>query len=586
MDSTVEKIKEKLDIVELIGSYLKLQKTGINYRARCPFHSEKTPSFFVSPARQLFKCFGCGLGGDIFEFVKLIEGVEFGDALKILARRAGVKLPSYDPELRTARQRLYEIADLSASFFERQLEANQGGQKARKYLLKRGIKEETIKKWRLGYAPQNWRSLSDFLVGKGYSREEVVKTGLAVNPEEKNKTAYDRFRGRIIFPVFNTQSQVIGFGGRIFGEEEEKAKYLNTPNTLLYDKSKVLYGLNFAKVPIRKEDKVILTEGYTDVILSHQAGFGNTVASSGTSLTPAHLDIIKRYSDNLYTAFDMDSAGGLATQRSIEIAQRKDFNIRVIEMPKGKDPADMAVEDPKKWGKLVEEARDIFQFYFDNALDKFDSSRPEGKRKISEFILPKIKNIPNKIVQSHWIQKLSQALNVEENIIWGELEKIKFKREEAPSEGKEENKRERNRKDLLEERILSLIFKDFSNLELIKENQMDNFSEELKLIVSSLKKNEKKREASLKKLREGELKEMIDTAALRAEVDDFSEEDPKKEIILCLRELDKFNLRNKLELVSSRIKKVETEELETKEGKKKLKELINKFNEISRQLHL
>jgi DNA primase len=270
-DSQIEEIKNRLNILDLVGSYVKLSKTGINYRGICPFHSEKGPSFFVSPGRQMWKCFGCGKGGDMFEFIKEIEGVEFGDALKILAQKAGVELRRENPQIRTERQRLYEICDLSASFFEKQLNGSEWGKKAKDYLLNRGITEESLKKWRLGYSPDTWQGLSDFLVARGYKRDEIVRAGLAV-VSEKGHDSYDRFRGRIIFPIFDVNSQVIGFGARIFKEADKKetAKYINTPQTLLYDKSNVLYGINNAKVAVRKSNQCVLTEGYTDAIMCHR----------------------------------------------------------------------------------------------------------------------------------------------------------------------------------------------------------------------------------------------------------------------------------------------------------------------------
>mgnify|MGYP001583818683 FL=1 len=253
MDSQIEEIKNKLNVIDVVGSYLKLTKTGINYRGVCPFHSEKSPSFFVSPTRQMWHCFGCGLGSSIFDFVMKIEGVEFGDALRILAAKAGVQLKRENVQLRTERQRLYEICDLACRFYEKQLEASTIGKEAKEYLLKRGITEASIKKWRVGYSPDMWGELSNFLIGKGYQREEIVKAGLAIEKEGRKGDSYDRFRGRIIFPVFDLNSQPVGFGGRVFKQQNETAKYINTPQTLLYDKSGILYGLNNAKLSIRKK---------------------------------------------------------------------------------------------------------------------------------------------------------------------------------------------------------------------------------------------------------------------------------------------------------------------------------------------
>ncbi|HHE76738.1 MAG TPA: DNA primase, partial [Candidatus Parcubacteria bacterium] len=346
--SPIEEIKSRLDIVDVIKDYMKLEKAGANYRGLCPFHAEKTPSFFVSPARQIWHCFGsCSEGGDIFKFIMKIENVEFGDALKILAKRAGVELKRESPELKTERNKLYDISELACRFFETQLQESRAGREAKKYLLDRGLSEESIKKWRLGYAPDSWQGLSDFLVGRGFSREEIEKAGLSLK-SSKTGRRYDRFRGRIIFPVINLASQVIGFGGRIFrGGENNEAKYINSPATILYDKSRVLYGLDKAAMEIRKEDACILVEGYMDVILVSQAGLKNVVATSGTALTQFHLKILKRYSNNLLTAFDMDVAGNSATKRSIDIDQRFGFNIKIVDMPGRDDPADIASKSPE-----------------------------------------------------------------------------------------------------------------------------------------------------------------------------------------------------------------------------------------------
>ena len=581
MDSQIEEIKNRLNVVDVVGSYIKLTKTGINYRGVCPFHSEKKPSFFVSPSRQMWHCFGCGAGSSIFDFVMKIEGVEFGDALKILANKAGIELKKENPKLKTERQRLYEICDLACSFFEKQLGNSVWGKEAKDYLLKRGILEEGIKKWRLGYSPDTWQGLSDFLVGRGYKREEIVKAGLAV-ASDKGNNPYDRFRGRIIFPIFDLNSQVIGFGARVFKDANAKeiAKYINTPQTLLYDKSNVLYGINHAKLPIRKNNQCVIVEGYTDTIMCHQAGFENTVASSGTALTGHHLNILKRYSDNLLLAFDMDLAGNTATKRGINLAENQGFNIKVIDAYSGgKDSADIILENPKNWEDALQKARSIMDFYFDTAFEKFDKSTPQGKKEISRLILPAVKRIPNKIEQSHWVQKLSQKLDVRDEAILEELKKIKL--EDAftserlpkiqPQQGYDKEVVSFGRKKLIENKIISLILKDPENLNLIEENCHVLFCDQTKNFIESLKKGTPPEEH----------KDFLNILSLRAEVEDeedlpASRQADEQEVQLCLAQLKNIDTKEKCIKISKEIRTAEQSG-----DSQKVNALINEFNLIS-----
>lgn len=590
LNSQIEEIKNKLDVVEVLSSYIKLKKTGANWRGVCPFHSEKKPSFFVSPARQMWHCFGCGSGGSIFDFVMNIEGIEFGDALKILAQKAGVELKREDPQLTTARNKFYEICDLSCRFFEKQLESGKG-KEAEDYLLKRGIKPETIKKWRLGYSPNTWQGLCDFLVGKGYTREEIEKAGLAVKSEKSSQGFYDRFRGRIIFPVFDLNSQVVGFGARIFEKvegEEAIAKYINTPQTMLYDKSNILYGLNFAKLAVRKSNQCVVTEGYTDAIMAHQAGFENTVACSGTALTSSHLMILKRYTENLLLAFDMDIAGDSATKRGIDLAQDAGFNLKIIKQTeKDSDPADVILKDPKDWQKSLDQARSILDFYFDSTTAKYNKDIPEGKKDIARIVLPPIKRIPNKIEQSFWTQKLATLLQVKETDIIEELNKVKT---EERFEEKIEKKGitfiiPSGRKKILEEKIISLIFKDRSTLNLIDIKHLPLFSDNIKRILEDLKKENpgediKKVIDKVSQKYEGfdeSSKNFIAALSLRAEVD--YEEDAEEEIQLCLSELKSIGVKSKLKEISEEIKKAE---LEKDAGK--INNLMEQFNQLTKEL--
>jgi DNA primase len=562
LSSPIEEIKNRLDIVDVVGGYIKLHKAGVNYRAVCPFHNEKKPSFFVNPTRQIWHCFGsCSEGGDIFKFVMKIEGVEFGDALRILAQKAGVELKREPASQRTERQNLYEITELACKFFEKQLHESAAGISAKKYLLGRGVKEETIKKWRLGYAPDIWDSLTNFLIGKGYKSEDIEKAGLCIK-STKNQNNFDRFKARIIFPVFNLSSQPIGFGGRTL-KKEETAKYINSPATLLYDKSRILYGLNKAGLEIRKKNHCVLVEGYMDVIMSSQEGVENVVATSGTALTPFQLRILKRYSDNLYTAFDMDLAGDSATKRGIDLAQAEGFNVKIITMSGGKDPADVAKEG--KFVEFIEKAKTIHDFYFENTLLNFDKNTIDGKRQISKILLPVIKKISNKIEQNVWIKDLAQVLSVREEDVLEELSKINLAKEDFASEPEKE-KILKTRRELLEERLLHLLIKAPENTILIKEEDLGLFSLQTVGVIDHLRNNTELN---------GELKEKIDFLFLKADIEE--ESDPKEEFKSCFKEIKSLAVKDKLAEICRDIRTAE----QAKDNQM-VQELVKKFCHYSK----
>jgi len=583
MDSPIQEIKDRLDIVDVISGYIKLTKTGANYRALCPFHSESKPSFFVSPTRQLWRCFGCGLGGDIFAFVQQIEGIEFGDALRLLAQKAGVKLRKQDPQIQTQRKKIYELLEFAAKFYEQQLQEGKNGQKARQYLLQRGITEKSLKKWRIGFAPVSWNSLGDFLQKKGFSICLIKRAGLLL--ESKNGKIYDRFRARIIFPIFDLNSQIVGFGGRFFGslkkEEQEPAKYLNIPNTLLYNKSKILYGLDKAKVAIRKKDSCVLVEGYTDVILSHQAGVDNVAATSGTAMTLPQLTILKRYSNNLITAFDMDIAGGLATKRGIDLAQSQGFDIKVALLPEGKDPADVASLNKEQWNEIIEKSKTILDFYFENAFSSFDKTLAQNKKKISSMLLPIINRIQNKIEQSHWLKKLATELEVSEESVNQELSKYSSLSKEVEEQEEKYHKPEKTRRSLIEDRIIALILNSPEHLKLLDDSAIICLSAQMRGIIKEFKTKPKdfwKNYADLN-LNE-EQKEMLNELALVGEAEKSMEEiDSEKEIMACLGELTQIFKKDRLQELSEKIKKAEM----AKEAVK-VKKLSKEFNELAKSL--
>jgi len=590
-NSQVQQIKDRLDIVDVISNYLKLEKTGINLRACCPFHQEKTPSFFVSPQRQSFKCFGCGKFGDAFTFVQEIEGVEFIDALKILAKKAGVELShsNFSQTDKTKHQVLFDILEIATQFFEKQLQG-QKGKEVLKYLNKRGLTEQTIKKWRLGLSPNTWGALNDFLISRGFSADNIFAAGLTVKSQKTNRF-YDRFRGRIIFPVFDFNSQVVGFGARVLGTATDTAKYINTPSTALYDKSRTLYGLNFAKLSLRQKDAAILTEGYMDVILSHQANFENTVAASGTSLTNLQLKVLKRYTNNLLTAFDMDLAGGMATQRGIALAQQEGFNIKVITMAKDKDPADIILQNPELWQKAVSGAVDIMDFYFQKALSNFDKQTPQGKKQIAQYILPQIKNISNQIVQSHFVQKLAGVLNTKEDIIFSELAKTTLTQEKQYNvyNVREEIKNPlpiANRQALLEEQKLVLICKDPTCLNIFCDERNKNYEyvlSEVEQALDVLKKENPSTKAQVENILENfslenaNLKKLFSACLFKAELQEF--DDVLQAARFCQSQWLALVLKKQRQKIAIAIREAESN------GKQnEVIKLVEQFNTLSKQI--
>ena len=489
------KIKDRLDVVEVLSGYMKLQKAGINYKGRCPFHNEKTPSFFVSPERQIWHCFGCGKGGDFFEFVKEIEGVEFREALKILASKAGIELEQFhvqSGESVDVKQKLFEICELATKFFEKQFQSS-SGKEALAYLHDRGLTDASITEFRLGWAPNDWESLSVYLQTRGYQEKEIVDAGLAIKRsiESGREGVYDRFRSRIMFPIFEVSGQVVGFTARVFEPSSAKsgqpglaktgetmAKYVNTPQTLIYDKSRVLYGLSKAKLDIKKSDRCILVEGNMDALMSFQAGVRNVVASSGTALTPTHLRLLQRYTKNLGFCFDTDQAGAMATRRGIGLALAQQFNISILEIkdPECKDPADYVKKYPagagtsgaggSSWADVVANAKPVIDYYFDRARSSYNPTSAESKKQIIFAVAPFIKRLAGNVERAHWVSQLSSLLRVPESAVSADIATFKddldvYTREDTVSETPvaQSAPAPHEAPDVINEMILSLVLK-------------------------------------------------------------------------------------------------------------------------------
>ncbi|MDO8664903.1 MAG: DNA primase, partial [Candidatus Liptonbacteria bacterium] len=469
------------------GSYIKLEKAGSNYKARCPFHNEKTPSFFVSPSRNSFYCFGCQAKGDIFSFVEQFEGLDFVGALKVLAGRAGVELVRENPAAKSEKDRLYRVLDVTTEFFEKSLISDA---EAKSYLEKRGVKEGTIKDWRLGFAPDDWRALHDELIKRGFKTDEMLKAGL-VKKSETGTGFYDIFRGRIMFPIFDSSDRVIGFSGRLLPrlDDGKMGKYINSPETILFNKSRVLYGLHKAKFDIRKRDYSIVVEGQMDLIMSHQAGFTNTVAVSGTALTGHEVSenrkpdflmkaggftetinvsvvkdaigILKRLSDNVKFAFDSDDAGFRAAQKAAIAALQLGMDVKMAEIKGGKDAADIILETPAKWAEIIKNSKHVIDFSLETLLEKKLEPRKLGKE-IVTLVLPYVKALQSAVDQSHFITKIFQVTKIKEEALWSELKQIASFIGEGQPEATERPALSRDSKfnwqNSIERKILSVLY--------------------------------------------------------------------------------------------------------------------------------
>lgn len=422
MRGTVEEIKDRLDIIEIIGAYIKLEKAGANFKAKCPFHNEKTPSFIVSPNRGTYYCFGCGAKGDIFTFVEAMEGTDFRGALKILAEKAGVEVKFEKGESKTEKDRLYLALEEATSYFQSELE---NSPEAKKYLISRGINEDSIKSWKLGYAKDEWRGLYSYLLGKGFDKALLLKAGLIKNPPEgTQKDSYDVFRDRVIFPLFDPSGKVIAFSGRAL-KSDTNPKYLNSPDTVLFNKSEVLYGLDKAKGEIRKKNYSVLVEGQLDLVLSHQAGILNTVASSGTAFTIHHLKRLERLSNRLILAFDGDNAGRIAAEKSGILGLMLNMEVKTAKLPEGKDPADLVKENPTLWKNVLRDSTHLIEDSLDNILEKEKDPRKAGKL-VEKKILPMVALLSSAIERSHFVSIIAKRTGIREEVLWEDLKRTKL----------------------------------------------------------------------------------------------------------------------------------------------------------------
>ncbi|MEK7193349.1 MAG: DNA primase [Patescibacteria group bacterium] len=530
--SNVELIKEKLDIVEFLKGYLTLQPAGKNFKALCPFHHEKTPSFMISPDRQSWHCFGCALGGDAFAFLMRYENVEFGDALKMLAEKAGIELKyANSPDYKYSGL-LYEINNEAKNFFRKELERSDA---AKKYLAERGLSKETIEEFEIGWAPDQSDALNLYLIERNFYPDDIVRAGMAFKSERGLQL--DRFRGRIMFPIHNHLGKVVGFTGRVLPQFDDGkmgnpstgsglafAKYVNSPETPIFNKSKLLYGFWRSKNSIRETGSVFLVEGQMDFLMSYQVGVKNGVASSGTALTEDHLRTLRRLTDQMVLSFDNDEAGLAAGERAIDLAEKNDFNVRVVALGSAKDPAEAIQNNLAAFKKAFAEARPAPEFYFERYLKDFTNLPPHELHRQTGFtrnlrvVLGKIKNITSPVMQGAWIKEFADRLGIDERTLHEETDKLtaivspSVISREAAKETENEEKRVFSRAELLCQFLLAscIARNDFSIIEDSVPYLMEEYREILALLRKGIQSSEDKEVDGLMNLillRAGEVKD-------------------------------------------------------------------------------
>lgn len=569
MLTPVEEIKSKLDIVDIVNEHVPLKQAGANFKAPCPFHDEKTPSFMVSRERQFFKCFGCSISGDIFTFLMKIENIEFPEALQILAEKAGVKLVRQDPALTNLKTRLYDLHSVAVEFFIQELHSP-AGRPALEYLTqKRRLSSETIKFFNIGLAPNDWNRAGNFLKSKGFSDYEIKQSGLVVEKNRGQGGYYDRFRNRIMFPIQNHNNKYVGFTARAL-DPNESAKYINTPQTTIYNKSQILFGLNNAKEDIKKNDLVVLVEGQMDVIASHIAGVKNIVAISGTSTTVDQIKIIQRYTTNVAMCFDQDIAGVKAAERSIEMLWQAEMNIKVVILPSDvKDPDELIQKNPQAWQEAVSKATNFMDYFFSQAMRGRKLDTIDDKRAIAKILLPWIARLVDPISQNHYIKLLSEKINIDEITLQQALGKYGKDTTKTTSTETEKPTVQTSRKDLISQRFLATLVYNpgliKKSIDFIEEAHLSGiFAEFYKNIIIYYTKNntissELVRQ-SLKDSGQDKLVQFFDALELLAktEFEELSEADFMNEHELAIKFLKNQYLANKKSILQNQIKQAES----------------------------
>jgi len=584
MADQIEEVKGKTDIVSLIGEYIEVKKAGRNYKAICPFHSEKTPSFMISPELQIYKCFGCQAGGDVFAFLKEYEGMEFGEALKFLADRAGVKLERISRTDTSEKEKIIEINNLTARFYQYLLFNSSSGKIALDYLLKeRGIKLATIKEFGLGFSPDSPLGLKKFLIDKKkFDPRDIERAGIGY---PKGGYFIDRLRGRVIFPLLDHRGNTVGFAGRVLPgpNEKETAKYINTPETPVYHKGSLLYALNLTRGNIKKKNVAIVVEGELDAISSWQAGVQNVVAIKGSALTEDQVRLLSRFCKKAILCLDSDIAGDSAARRGVITAQEQGLDVKVARLKDFKDPDDAARQKPEEYKQSLIDAVGIWDFLIDSIFERFDVKTGDGKAKISREVVPVLSLISDKIVQDHYINLVSKRLEVSSEAVMEQLSK-EGKKEVVKKDIKLTNPERKERRELLEERLLSLGFRYNPEI-LLKKSVLDLVKTSLsrRILDEYLIYSQRKTKFTVPEFGMALPKELFDGFAwmvLSEELEINSPSEIPIEMGAVLYELKTLFLKEKLTDLSKKVR-----ELEEGGEKERLAKLKEEFKNLAEKLH-
>jgi DNA primase len=582
MDNQVQEVKSRTDIVSIIGDRIEIKKAGRNYKANCPFHGEKTPSFMISPELQIYKCFGCGASGDVYSFLEQYEGMEFPEALKYLAERAGIKLIKTNFGQNSDKEKLLEINSQALKFYNYMLTTHPMGAKALEYLLNtRGIKKATIEEFQIGFSPENSLIMKKFLVDKKkFDPKDIEKAGIGI---VRGSSMYDRFNGRVVFPLYDHRGNAIGFSGRVLPwDKRETGKYINSPETTLYHKSNVLYGLNITRQFIKKKKVAIVVEGELDLISSYQAGIKNVVAIKGSALTDEQVRLLSRFAPKFILALDADFAGDAASRRGITVAENSGVEVKVARLTKYKDPDEAARGDLESYKNDLIHAEGVWDYLIDSVFTRFKSETGEGKAKISKELIPVIAGIEDKIVQSHYANLVAEKLRVPLEAVTDQI--TKQAKGEKPAESViEAEQKTKTREELLEERYLTLSFQSDPTALLKEENSALVKTPVYKKILEELKKYPVDKEFDTAKFGEALPPELFSAYSLLIlTVSQYLDERPeelKKELDLVKKELKILEIRDNLKILTERMK-----EFEKLGDKDKLLKAQNQFNKLAKSL--